>query len=43
MLLAGIHFPGNNGCPIKAFGHDVVRFYVEIRENFFNMLNTIGR
>jgi len=43
MFLAGIHLLKNNGCPIKAFGHDSSLCFVEIETNFASVPNTIDR
>jgi len=42
MFLAGIHLLSNNGCPIKAFGHDLFLSLLEKKDHFFCVPNTIG-
>jgi hypothetical protein len=43
MFLAGIHLLRNNGCPIKAFGHDLSLYHIEMKANFLSVPNTIGK
>jgi len=40
--LAGIHLLSNNGCPTKAFGHDLPLNFAEAENNFLSVPNTIG-
>jgi hypothetical protein len=42
MFLAGIQLQRNNGCPIKAFGHDLSLYFAEMETNLLSVPNTIG-
>jgi hypothetical protein len=43
MFLAGIHLLTNNGCPIKAFGHDLLLYIAETEDTFLSVPNTMDK